>query len=303
MKKLVTVLLALVSVICMAFAFAGCGNGQTDEEVKGRIYGLRNAYRDMSWLDENDLKSVACRQYECYEMQENPYAGLYKQKTQLSAKEESDFKKVYCENYNNDPGYKPELLDPSDIEITNYYGTYDGNVVVEVLFSEGSVIAEDKMHIGGVDFIWDYNRDIYVFHYIEDWSAITVTGRLHNMSKAYEEGLLDENDLKSIACFCYDRNGEENPYSGMYVQPEEKLSKEKRAELKQAYLNQIDRQPNADLEYVDIYKYFGTYNGHIVVGMDGYRCWSGYVPDTEIGGVTNVSWGGIYIFCPYSEMI
>lgn len=116
------------------------------------------------------------------------------------------------------------------------------------------------------------------------------------MSKAYEEGLLDENDLKSIACFCYDRNGKENPYSGTYVQPEQKLSKDQRGELKKAYLLQISKQPKADLEYVDIYKYFGTYNGCIVVGMDSDDCWIGTVPVTEIGGVTNVGWGGIYLY-------
>ena len=298
MKKFVSVLLTLVSVICIALAFVGCGNERTEEEVKGRVYRLSYAYKDRGWLDENDLKSVACRQYDCYEMQENPYAGLYKQKTELSAKEETDFKKGYCDYYNhNNPREEAEPLEPSDIEITNYYGTYENNVVAEIKFSEGSVIAEDKLRIGGVDFIRDYNRDIYVFHYVEDWSApIKVSGSLYDMSKAYEEGLLDENDLKSIACFCYDRNGKENPYSGTYVQPEQKLSKDQRGELKKAYLLQISKQPKADLEYVDIYKYFGTYNGCIVVGMDSDDCWIGTVPVTEIGGVTNVGWGGIYLY-------
>ncbi len=172
MKKFVSVLLTLVSVICIALAFVGCGNDQTEEEVKGRIYRLNYAYKDRGWLDENDLKSVACRQYDCYEMQENPYAGLYKQKTEISAKEEKDFKKGYCDYYNhNNPREEAEPLKPSDIEITNYYGTYENNVVAEIKFSEGSVIAEDKLRIGGVDFIRDYNRDIYVFHYVEDWSA------------------------------------------------------------------------------------------------------------------------------------
>lgn len=298
MKKLVAVLLTIVSVICIAFSFAGCGNGQAEEEVKGRIYRLRNAYRDMSWLDENDLKSVACRQYDCYGIQENPYAGLYKQKTEISAKEERDFKKGYCDFYNyNNTRKDAEPLEPSDIELANYYGTYDGNVVAEVLYREGSSIAEEKRHIGGVDFIWDYNRDIYVFHYVEDLTTpITVRGVVYGVSRAYEEGWLDEDDLKSIACFCYDREGKENPYSGMYVQPEEKLSKEMRAEIKQAYLNVVEKQPKGDLEYVDIYKYFGTYNGYIVVGMEGNSCKIGYVPVTEIGGVTNDYWGSIYLY-------
>lgn len=298
MKKFVSVLLSIASVICMAFAFGGCGE-QPEEEIKGRIIGLRYAYMDMGWLDENDLKSVACRQYDCYGMQENPYAGLYKQNTEISAKEEKDFKKVYCDfyNYNNNP-QDAEPLKPSDIKLTNYYGTYEGNVVAEVIvFGEESMVAENKMRIGGVDFIYDYNRHIFVFHYIEDWPAsVTVSGSLYDMSEAYEEGLLDGNDLKSIACFCYDRNNKENPYSGTYVQPEEKLSKDVRAELKKAYLNQIVKQPKADLEYVDIYKYFGTYNGFIVVGIvsDYDGCFP--TPITEIGGVTNVGWGSIYLF-------
>ncbi len=297
MKKLLAVLVALVSVICIAFAFVGCGNDQTEEvEVKGRITRLRNAYEDNGWLDDNDLKSIACRQYDCYGMQENPYAGLYKQKTEISTKEESDFKKGYCDKYNNQPGNKPEL-EPSDIKITNYYGTYENNVVAEVIvFSEESLIAENKMHIGVVDFISDYNRDIYVFHYDEDWSApITLTGTLFDMSMAYEEGLLDENDLKSIACFCYDFYNEKNPYKGAYVQPEEKLSKETRGELKKAYLWQIAKQPKGDLDYVNIYKYFGTYKGYIVVGMNGYDgCYGTAV--TEVYGVTNVNWGSIYLY-------
>ena len=272
MKKLISTLLSLFCVIGVACAFVGCGDADGGE-VDASVYGLESAY-EMGYLDEDDLKSIACRQYECYEIAENPYAGAYTQHTELSAKAEKDFKKIYCD--------KNERQDQTEPEIVYYYGTYDGNAVVEI--NCGFSI---RKHIGGVVFTNADDTEICVLHYTEYRSdSATVSGRLYDLEKAYENGWLGEDDLKSLACYYYGVDSEENPYSGFYTKPDDKLSKEIKSELKDAYLRQVAETWSTRLDDASDYRYYGTYNGNIVVSIR----WEGgciypIISDKEIGGV------------------
>lgn len=102
---------------------------------------------------------------------------------------------------------------------------------------------------------------------------VKVRGKFYSLEAAYENGWLNENDLKSIACYNNDFQGKDNPYSGMYEPPAEELGKDVGNELKQAYLSQIAEYPEGLLENVRINYYYGTYNGNIVIKIySDYIC-------------------------------
>ena len=134
----------------------------------------------------------------------------------------------------------------------------------------------------------------------EEDGKVKVRASLYSLNRAYELGKLSEDDLKSISCYIYDKYSDgENPYSGLYEEPDEQLDEAMMNELKQAYLNQIDKLPNEKLNGVSIHKYLGIYGKYLAVSMTGYGC--GFPSDTsgtEIGGVTfcNDVWSTIYIY-------
>lgn len=97
-----------------------------------------------------------------------------------------------------------------------------------------------------------------------------VRGKYYLLQTAYDNGWLNEDDLKSIACYYNDFQKKDNPYSGMYVPPAEGLSEDVENELKQAYLNQIAEYPDGLLENVQINYYYGTYNGNIIIKIRSY---------------------------------
>ena len=307
MKRFVSVFLSIISLICLSFAFTGCENNEADEsnEVKARIFSIDIAYK-WGWLDEDDLKSIACRQNECYGMDENPYAGAFTQSTQMPTKAEKDFKKVYCEKYNSNTDKEPISAD--DVEIFYYYGTYGDNVAVEFNYSG----LYTGRRIGGIKFSDYHYRAIYVLHYDEYRSEdLDITARIYNIEKAYEFGRLSEDDLKSIACYYNEKIGlEENPYSGLYVKPEEKLSKKAKAVLKTKYLDQIINSSTECLDDAYVSKYIGTFSGNIVVEMGDNLVFGDIFGDEgaskKIGGVTfkHYSWyKGIYVLHTFGNPI
>ncbi|MDE7108131.1 MAG: hypothetical protein K2O39_07400, partial [Clostridiales bacterium] len=165
-------------------------------------------------------------------------------------------------------------------------------------------IEEEKdVTIGGVIFPKKYF--IYVYHYFEKADpSIEITGRLFRIDQAYRNGWIDENDLKSIACCVNDSDSSvENPYSGLYEPPAQKLSMDTKNELKQAYVMWVDDGSTGDLlDDIKIDNYYGTYNGHMVVSMTDNGCHIGATTEgTEIGGVTfnNYGWRSIYVYYQY----
>ena len=94
--------------------------------------------------------------------------------------------------------------------------------------------------------------------------------KVDTLKEAYDEALLNEEDLKNISCGYYELyqfdiySEYENLYSGLY-DPHEELSQSKERELKLAYLEHI-KHPEYSDDSVKIL-YYGTYNGNIVAGL------------------------------------
>ena len=158
MKKLLSVLISLISIICLAFAFGGCDNETA--EVKGQFYTMEEAYEN-HWLDEGDLKSIACCYYENdLRYEENPYSGMFTSTVELSEKMETDIKQAFLEQVVR---LSEEYKD--DVSIKRYFGTYNGNIVVR-MYCEGVCIdhyIEPEAEVGGVIFKEYWEGDFRVY--------------------------------------------------------------------------------------------------------------------------------------------
>ncbi len=236
MKKIISILVALISIICMACAFIGCedkklseeyrqlleDNKQLSEEYKqlleenkqlieegeqlteenkqlseenkqlseenenlnkengyliendrkpaidkveviesGKLYTLKTMY-DNGLLKSEDLKSIACNYYDFYKYEDNPYSGMFDPHEELSKETENKIKQAYLE----------QIVEISDlpiigVQITNYYGTYNGNVAVGIYsdyIKNDPAYFPRKTDIGGVVFKNFWSMDILVYH-------------------------------------------------------------------------------------------------------------------------------------------
>ena len=105
-------------------------------------------------------------------------------------------------------------------------------------------------------------------------------GNFYTMEVAYDNGWLNADDVRSLACCYYELyTDEENPYSGAYKEPTEKLSEETESELKQAFAGGTNN--------VTVDKYYGTYNDNIVVTMRNHDIFIDILiePEFNIGGI------------------
>ncbi len=273
MRKFVSILIAIASVIGIAISFAGC-----NVEVTGGFYTLKTAY-DNGWLDVDDVRSIACCYYDNYSLETNPYSGAYKEPTEkLSRTKQKELKKAYSNStkYNN-------------IKIHRYYGTYNGNIVVYIRDDDFKcdIAYQPELNIGGITFINFFPGYVNIYHPYEEKPPIDVRGSFYGLKQAYDNGWLSTDDLKSIACHYYDiYEYPENPYSGAYEEPTN-LSKELEIEVKQAYLEQIADYPEGMLYDVDIFRYYGIYNGNVVAAISSrYKALDFTQEENEIGGIT-----------------
>lgn len=291
MKKTVSILLSCLSVICIAFAFGGCGDkqeGEQTEDVQGKFYNLITAYSN-GWIDDYDLRSIACNYYEWRNFEENPYSGQFNSTEELSEKTQQEL----IEKFDSTA---------EDVVLFNYFGTYEGNIAVALGYEHidyESFEARD-CRVGEIVFP-DFRYLIKIYHSPEQRDPnVKIKGKLYDLQSAFKKGLIDESGLKSISCFFYDRNATvKNPYAGLYSEPTERLSREKKNELKQAFLKQIDEDPDGELDQVIIHEYLGTYNGNVAVSMTGYRCrYPNNSDEIDIGGVRfcPTGWTSVYIY-------
>ena len=294
MKKIVSVLLSLISVVCLTFAFSGCGDNNDREVTEEKWYSsiLSSAY-EQSRIDCYALESIACSYYEWRGFENNPYKDKYISTEELSTETENKIKKAYCESFS-------QPVDINEVKILNYYGKYDNNFVVTLGFND---VDFQKMEgadvtVGNVvlpDFNL-YEIQIRVFFCHDKAPDEKVKGTLFDLEKAYKNGLIDEEDLKSIACGRYENFQDlENPYSGLYQKPQKGLSYETKLDLRKAYSEQIDRLSSA-FEEIKLYNYYGTYNGNIVVSVSGEGCYFPDNTDKNIGGVNFINNSSDWIF-------
>ena len=164
MKKILSISLLLISVVCIVFAFGGCGEERqkdVGDGAKGRFYTLKESY-DNGWLDEDDVKSIACCYYDSYKYEENPYSGLYGEpKEGLSERTENELKQAYLEQKVR----KPELS-INGVYIKKYFGVYNGNYVISITseYLKIDPIIEEEFYIGNVLFKNFWQGDILVYH-------------------------------------------------------------------------------------------------------------------------------------------
>lgn len=135
-------------------------NGNEKIEVRGRFYLLEVAY-DNSWLNENDLKSIACS-YNDFQQKDNPYSGMYEQPTEaLSNDVENELKQAYL---NQIAEYPDGLLE--NVQINYYYGTYNGNIVIRI-YSDYLCIdpmIKEEVYIGSVTFKGYWDAQTWIYH-------------------------------------------------------------------------------------------------------------------------------------------
>ena len=161
MKRVLSIAFAIISVICLSFAFGGCSKKQIIEvEDKNQFYTLKQSYNN-GWLNKSDLKSIACCYYDWYKV-ENPYSGLYEEPTdELSTEVENEIKRIYIEKTVGDPE-----LPIDDVKIRKYFGTYNCNIVFSINSDFVCIdpIVEKELKIGGVIFKNFWQGEILVYH-------------------------------------------------------------------------------------------------------------------------------------------
>ena len=158
MKKVISALIALISVICLTFALGGCSTKVT---VRGELYSLEQAYEN-GYFNVDDLKSIACEDYAYrFRHEKNPYDGMFTSTEKLTKKMDKELKQAYLEDIGH-----PEY-DRDGVKINHYYGTYNGNVVVSMSseYVYCDYIFEPK-ELGGVIFR-DYWGGYFSIYHID----------------------------------------------------------------------------------------------------------------------------------------
>ena len=132
MKKILSILLSLISVICIAFAFSACGEEQSNGEFgEGKFYTVTEAYEN-GYLTREQVMSIAYYHnggnYKNEEIMGEDYKPLSITPKTLSVQAENSIKQTHLNEYYEGKDYA-EL---SGIRIDSYYGTYNGCFVVMI---------------------------------------------------------------------------------------------------------------------------------------------------------------------------
>ena len=160
MKKLLSVLLALISATCIAFAFGGCGKGDIEA---GTFYTVTEAYEN-GWLTREEVMSIAYyhnggNRYNEDIMDEN-YTPLPKTPKVLSKKTENSIKQTHLNRHYQGEDYA-EL---SGVRIDMYYGTYNGCVAVFISDEySGTTGAEWVEEVAGISISYNSGKRIDIW--------------------------------------------------------------------------------------------------------------------------------------------
>ena len=298
MKKILSGLLALVSVICVAFAFVGCGEAEEkSEEIN--FYTVTEAYEE-DLLTREQVMSIAYYHNGGMKFNEEimgeDYAPLPKTPEVLSNETQNAIKHNYLDAYYN--GKKKVKL--TGVRIDSYYGIYN-NRYVAVMASDDYSKTTDEEWTEKVDGISiGYNSGNRILIWLGYPYDIYKTEDYYTLKRAYEYGWLNVDDLKSIACGYYDSQNVKNPYKGLYEEPTEELNKEIEIKLKRIYLERTVKDPELPLDGVHIRRYYGTYNGNVVFSIvSDYICIDPIIDKKlYIGGVLfrNFWQGDIFVY-------
>lgn len=95
-------------------------------------------------------------------------------------------------------------------------------------------------------------------------------GSFYSLDEAYENGWLTQNDLQNIAYYYHIRYGGREHIDESFVpdrKAPETLSNATQNKIKRTYLNKVAEVPDGSLERVEIWQYYGSYNGCVVVAV------------------------------------
>lgn len=117
-------------------------------------------------------------------------------------------------------------------------------------------------------------------------------GKFLYLDEAYENGYLTQEDLIFIAyIYNHGRDGNEaiisEDYTPNHKDPRE-LSNKTVNRIKQTYLSNVIGDKTVSDKYINLFAYYGTYNGAVVIGItDNYNCYDKIIiEEYKIEGVT-----------------
>jgi hypothetical protein len=162
-----------------------------------------------------------------------------------------------------------------DVQLLSYYGTYSGCEVLMIIdsfyYSYTSEIPYER--IDGITIICD--GPVLALAWKD--------GNFYALSKAYEDGLLTKDDIKDISAV-----HPLNLYELERVSPPAPLSEDIKTKIKQDYLDSCTKidHPDATVDDVMIYKYYGTYGRCVAVMMtDRFSVYATVICHETIGGI------------------
>lgn len=145
MKKFLSILLSLVSIICISFAFVGCGE---DETETGTFYTVTEAY-ESGYLTREQVMSIAYYHNDGRGLNEGimdeNYTPLPKSPENLSTETDKAIKDSF---YNSDKWEEfKDYYAYEDIGY-GYYGTYGNAVAVKIAVSgqpAGTIVWKEEI--------------------------------------------------------------------------------------------------------------------------------------------------------------
>ena len=227
--------------ITAALILSGCTDG-TDSNSKVSVINDQEAEEGTAKEDPE---------------QEIPEEKIYPELEPLSEGLKKQLEEDYWELFlGNNPGILETVFPGHEYllrkYIRYYYGTYDGSIAV--MFNGQAVTTARKYYIDDIMFFY---RDS---HTIKIWDK----GVFYELQEAYDLGLLDREDLESIAFYL---NKDKEVFYGL-----ELLSDEIEMQIRIDYcihIHKLLQSPNFNVDisknYVFIDGYFGTYNNCIAV--------------------------------------
>ena len=95
-------------------------------------------------------------------------------------------------------------------------------------------------------------------------------GGFYTLDEAYGNGWLTQDDLKNIAFYYHTRYGETEHTDKTFVptpKMPETLNEDMQNKIKRTYLDEVAMVPDGTFENIEIYQYYGTYNGCVAIGI------------------------------------
>lgn len=290
MKKNAIIFLIIITILLTSLFILSACNNVRDE---GDFYTLQGIY-DRGWLSKEDLSLIAQKHAkgDC-SPDELPYTVKSKILSALRSDYIAEMEKYYFEDY-AEPEYK----------LVAYYGKYDNIYVFSYTLGDVSRPDIKKQTIDG--FIFELDKGEYLSAFIENKYAREYTpeqkGEFYTLGQAYEQGLLSIEDIKNVAYYQNTLLGIDNALEEGLIQEDyvplplnpEKLSYADELTIRESaaydYRNAQDSfvyQDAAPEDFI-IEKYYGTYNGCVVIMMQNKNqaftdaLWSEVIEDVII---------------------